>query len=300
MTLSEYQNRLIEEIQKAIDDFNQKIPKKQQALFGEVLQIVKDLEIKNGQFINTTANLKKLAELQSRLKNTVFDGAFKKMLQDFVDAFSKVAMIQQKYFKALNPDWKPDEVYQLFTKLAKDAVVKAMQQQIDQKFISMVEEILRQNITTGGSYQDLVRQMQEVILTGSTGHPGILSNLADTITTNALNQFSANYTQMVAKDLGLEWFMYVGSNKATTREFCEFLTEKKYVHISQLPEILKGKIDGHQVKINPKTKLWYGAIDGTNESNFQTNRGGHKCGHQFIPVAAAVVPMEIRNKIKGI
>lgn len=99
-------------------------------------------------------------------------------------------------------------------------------------------------------------------------------------------------------DLGLEWFEYVGSNIETTREFCEHLTEKRYIHKSEIKTILKGEIDGHQCAMNERTGLPKGMIEGTTEQNFQVNCGGWNCRHQLVPVAKEAVPKEIRAKFE--
>jgi hypothetical protein len=104
----------------------------------------------------------------------------------------------------------------------------------------------------------------------------------------------------MTKDLGLEWFMYTGSNIETTREFCEVLTKKKWIHKSEIPTILTGKIDDYQCEIYPKTGLPKGMIADTTPENFQCNCGGWNCRHQLIPVAEAAVPADVRAKFKQI
>lgn len=299
MKLNQFQTELIDLIEKALKDFNDQVPAIEKEAYGRVLNLLKEIEIKNGVVINTASNLKKIGQLKQELENAVFNSKYQKAMQDFVNAFNAVAFLQSKYYKTVDQDFNPGALLKEYQKQAKDAVVNEMRKTVDLKIIPVVEDILRQNITTGGTYQNLLFKMQEFII-GSGQFPGAfgkLSNLADTITTNALNQFSAQYMKLIAQDLGLEWFMYVGSNKATTRELCERLTKKKYVHISELPTIIKGKIDGYQVKINPKTKLWYGAEEGTDVSNFQEKRGGHKCGHQFIAVHEVVVPEDVKARL---
>jgi hypothetical protein len=101
----------------------------------------------------------------------------------------------------------------------------------------------------------------------------------------------------ITHDLAYEWYVYRGTNLETTREFCELLTKKEYVHKSEIPEILKGKIDGHQCRIYDKTGLPYGMKEGTNAENFQANCGGWNCGHALIPVPEKDVPEGVRNKI---
>lgn len=108
--------------------------------------------------------------------------------------------------------------------------------------------------------------------------------------------FTAQNNKLLTDDLDTEWFMYTGSNIETTREFCQHLTEKKYIHRSEIPTILTGKIDDHQCEIYDKTGLPYGMIEGTTPENFQVNCGGWNCRHQLVPVADAVVPAELRAK----
>jgi hypothetical protein len=48
------------------------------------------------------------------------------------------------------------------------------------------------------------------------------------------------------------------------------LTEKRYIHKSEIKTILKGEIDGHQCEIYEKTGLPKGMIEGTTEQNLVT------------------------------
>ncbi|MBQ7388047.1 MAG: hypothetical protein IJW01_01540 [Paludibacteraceae bacterium] len=110
--------------------------------------------------------------------------------------------------------------------------------------------------------------------------------------------FTAQNNKLLTDDLETEWFMYTGSNIETTREFCQHLTEKKYIHRSEIPTILTGKIDDHQCEIYDKTGLPYGMIEGTTPENFQVNCGGWNCRHQLVPVADAVVPADVRRRFE--
>ena len=119
---------------------------------------------------------------------------------------------------------------------------------------------------------------------------GALSKYANTYATTAISQYAGENNKILTDDLGLEWFEYVGSNIETTREFCDHLTEKRYIHKSEIKTILKGEIDGYQCEIYEKTGLPKGMIEGTNEQNFQVNCGGWNCRHQLVPVAKEAIP----------
>ena len=115
----------------------------------------------------------------------------------------------------------------------------------------------------------------------------------------AISLLACARNAVVAADLNSQWFMYVGSNLTTTREFCEHMTEKTYVHISEIPTILLGVVDEHQCEINATTGLPKGMIAGTNADNFIIYRGGWNCGHQLMPVSEVAVPEEVRKRFEA-
>jgi len=136
----------------------------------------------------------------------------------------------------------------------------------------------------------------KTFLLSDKGGSGALERYTKQITTDALNQFSAQYSATVASGMAFQWYMYVGSNRVTTRPFCRALEEKKYVHVSELKDIVKGHIDNTNIPINENTGVWAGGIPNTNINNFQINRGGYNCNHQLLPVDEITVPLNIRNK----
>lgn len=162
-----------------------------------------------------------------------------------------------------------------------------------------LNDILLRAVTTNAKFSDLQEELRAHLL-GKDGGQGAFARYATTYATTALSQFTGQNNKLLTDDLDCEWFMYVGSNKETTREFCSHLTAKKFVHRSEIPDLLKGKIDDYQCAIYPKTNLPYGMIEGTTPDNFQCNCGGWNCRHQLIPVADAVVPLSIRQRFKKV
>jgi|GEM_PF-1444970 len=160
-----------------------------------------------------------------------------------------------------------------------------------------INDMLLRAVTSGAKYADLTKELHEHLTKTDKGS-GALSKYANTYATTAISQYAGENNKILTDDLGLEWFEYVGSNIETTREFCDHLTEKRYIHKSEIKTILKGKIDGHQCEIYEKTGLPKGMIEGTTEQNFQVNCGGWNCRHQLVPVAKEAVPLDIRAKFE--
>jgi hypothetical protein len=94
----------------------------------------------------------------------------------------------------------------------------------------------------------------------------------------------------------MDWYTYVGALVGASRDLCEHLVSKKFIHKSEIPGIVKGKIDGVQIPTNKKTGLPYGMVPGTTANNFQIRRGGYKCNHLLMVTAEERVPIEIRKK----
>lgn len=296
-TEQELTKQILTTVDDAIANFNGSIPALQKQMLDDITLLVKDLDITDsGTIKNSVSNLRVIGKIKVKLENIILSDGYIKQVEEFTTAFKEVADLQNKYFNAIEKTFTPTKLLDEIQKQSIGATIESLTQAgISANVTEYIQEILRTNITTGGSYNSLLSQLRNAMLSNSTGL-GALERYTQQITTDSLNQYSRQYMAAVSDDLGLEWFMYVGSNLTTTREFCDKLTKKKYYHKSELPEILKGNIDGTQVKINPKTKLWYGAIPGTDVNNFKVNSGGYQCGHHPFPVAAAAVPADLRMK----
>jgi hypothetical protein len=128
------------------------------------------------------------------------------------------------------------------------------------------------------------------------------------ITTDAVNQYNGQYTQIIANEWNYEFFKYDNTDILSTRPWCDAMTDQPYFHISQLPKLITGtgltymnKKTGKRepVPINQKTGLPTGMIPGTDSNNIFIRRGGYNCGHQIRPVNEKQVPADILAKIKA-
>lgn len=290
-------NQILTTIDDAVNSFNANIPKLQQAILSDVILLVKDLDISpDGTIKNSVTNLRTIGKIKAKLESIVLNDSYLKEVKKFTDAFEAVAKLQNQYFLSIEKTFKPKALLAEIQKQSINAAIESLTEAgIGVNVVDEIQSMLRKNITSGGSYSDLVSQLRNSIISNKTG-AGLLERYMKQVTVDSIQQFNAQYSHAISDDLQLEFFWYTGSNLETTREFCEHLTKKKWIHKSELQTILGGDIDGHQVKINPKTKLWAGAIPDTNVANFKINRGGFNCGHQLAPVSSAVIPQSIRAK----
>lgn len=292
--------QLIKAIQEAVEDFAKQMPKIQQRLADTIRVSLSELDIKGGTVKISAANLKAVAKIKSHLQEAILDDGYKKEVAKFVAAFDTITDLQHAYFRAVDEKFTPPKLSKQLQKQAIDAVVSSLSESgLDANVISGVDDILRTNVTTGGSINDLQKQLDNFVLDNDAGE-GILTKYTKQITADSLNQYSAQYTQIISNDLGLEWFYYAGSNIETSRPWCLACSKKKYIHISEFPALLKGdfpefrEFDGKMYRGLPA-----GMYPDTTVANLQIKRGGYFCGHQLRPVSEFSVPPDYKARIAG-
>ncbi len=293
-------DKTIKEILKAIEgsvaDFQKAIPGIQADVSEELFNQLKELQVQGGRVLNSVQNLKLIGEIKNKLERLIIRNGYKDSVKQFIAAFDVISDLHLQYFSQFNAKYKPAKTLPFIRDQAVDKTINGLiGQGLQANIIDRVGEILSSNITTGGSYGSLNEQLRASVK-GSGDTEGILERYTKTITTDAINQYSAQYHETIAMDLGWDWGRYIGSNLETTREFCELLTAKEWVHRSELPEIVKGHIDGHSCKLN-KQGLPLGMIPGTDASNFKVRRGGYNCGHQFFWTPDSAVPVDVKARV---
>lgn len=287
---------IVRTMEKAIIDFQNKIPSIQAGLMNVLLLELKALETQDGKVLNSVQNLKLINQLKNKLEKLIITEGYKEDVKKFINAFNTVENLQQQYFADFNFKFKPKATLKIIREMSVDKTLNdLLGQGLQSNVVDRIHSILTDNTTSGGSYSSLNQQLRASI-TGTDETEGILERYSKTITTDAINQYSAQYHEALAQDLNFNWGRYIGSNLKTSREFCILLEEKEWVHRSELPDILKGKIDGHQCKLN-KQGLPLGMIPGTNSDNFKVRRGGYNCGHQFFWVPDSAVPENIKARL---
>jgi len=296
--------RLLQEIDAAINNFNEFVPQHQRDIFKSVQALLRDIEVSRSNVKNSVTNLRSINSFVTQFDNLISNKNYQRKVVDFTKAFDVVSSLQNQYFSSISADYTPSKVLAEIRKQSIESTINSLTESgISANVSEGVRGILRTSITTGGDISDLEDQMRNYILSNESGL-GALERYTKQITTDALNQFTAQYSATVTADLGLEWFEYVGSLIATSRPFCVHLTKKRWIHISELDTILHDNIDGvkicsKEIPCNKKTGLPQGMIPGTNPDNLSVNRGGYECGHQLIPVSKEMVPANIRFKFEN-
>lgn len=291
---------LIAFIEKILAAFFGVLPQIQQQMLESVMLKTQQLELKGDQIRISSQNLKKLVDVQASMRKILLSDQYLKAVGNYAKAYNEVTKLQQSYFQTVKANYGGPALAKEMMKLAKDSVVdKLTENGLMANVAEPVKDIIGRAITSGSSYATLQEQLNET-LAGKDG--GLLERYTKQISTDAINQYSRQYSQLASADLGLEWFRYAGSNIKTTRPFCLACTDRKFFHVSEIPALLRGdfpefkKYDG---KIYDKTNLPQGMYPDTDVANFPTLLGGYNCGHQYRPVSDKRVPEDIRQRVYG-
>ena len=285
--------KILNKIVDAPDAFISDIPEIERNIYKNVLSLVKELKTDQfGKFIPSVENIKKVNEISLQLKKIVFSRDYLNSVKDFAKEFRNIQSLETLYFNL-----PKSKISRTITDIAIDNTLEHLTGNgFSETIIRSLRRTILTAVTSGGKFSDLSESLREE-LTGVEDRPGALSKYSRTYVTSAMAKFSAEHTKLITEDLNMEWFQYVGSNIETTREFCHHLTKKRYVHKSEIPEIVSGVIDGHHCELGTNG-LPRGMFDDTTPETFEVNRGGWNCGHQLVPTKAIAVPKHIRDRIK--
>lgn len=300
-------NDVTKEIDRAIKKYMKKVPAAQKKLFDAILLEIKDLDLDTGGRIKQTVkNYSKLSSIQSRINEIMLTPQYESMVKDFVSSYQTIGKLTTDYFRHIDKKFKPKSILKEVRKQAVEQTVKSLTESgIGATVQDEITEVLQSNITAGGTYKGLINQFDE-LLTNTKKSDGILQKYSEQIVTDAVNQYSSKYNQIISAQIGAEWFNYAVSDIRTTRPFCDAMTDRKYFHISEVPDLIKANDlyytnrktgQTEKVPLNPTTGLPAGMIPDTNADNFFIRRGGYRCRHAIRPVTASLVPEETKQRV---
>lgn len=281
-----------EEIRLAIDDFVSGLPALQKQQFNQVYAMLKDLAIDvEGNIKNTIENLKVIGRIKNQLASIVDLPQYQDKVVELQNAFASVDKIQTTYYlNSFDGFSKPKSIAKLQSVAFDSTVDQLTQAEINENVVNSAAEIVESHITDGDSFLNMVDELKTSMLGNKEVDSKFISYAKQTIN-DMLSGFARNYHNIVTSDLGIEWFEYIGALMDTSRPICIALTHKHYIHKSELAGIAKGLVDGVQISRE-------GMMPGTTGQNFINRCGGWNCDHQMIPIPAAVVPKNIRDKFE--
>ena len=292
-------NELIKATSSAINEFEEALPFVEKQLASRVTKIISQLTLdRNGNIKPTVSNLRLLKSIKKEINAVLVDSKYSIAFSNLEKNLAVIDKVNEGYFSAMVADFGVPRVLkeaQNVAILELNASLKGAG--IEANIVNRIVEMIGKDITGGAGFFDLNKSLREFILS-TPEIPSRLSSYTKQVVVDGVHQYNAIYHEIVADDLGLDWFEYTGGLVSDSREWCVDMVAKRWVHRSEFPVVVKGIIDGHKVQIYKKTGLPQGMINGTNSDNLTVNRGGWNCSHLMNAVSTSRVPKEVQERIK--
>jgi hypothetical protein len=287
MSPEDYNKRVNKLTESRINFFDSATSKAQNDSYNLIISRIKDFDLDaSGNIKATQANIKRLSRLRTDLQGLIVTDTYVERVNTFTSSFDSLKGINDNYFRAISATFTPNKaVYEAITSNAiKDTANSLLGAGIDSRVIEPIEKILTDSVLNGYSFNDVVNNIRIQVI-GTDEALGSLDRYVKQITTDSLNQYNASYTQRISSDLGLEFYLYLGGLKETSRSYC-ITRANKYFHIKEIQKV---------------PDSWAGMVKGTDSSNILTYRGGYNCGHHYIPTLIDIVPNDVveRARAKG-
>jgi hypothetical protein len=258
-------------LERVPDAFINSLDAVNRSIYSRMEELLDQLDTTGGNIALTDSNLllaSQVAELVGQIATTP---EYIEALTAFAQSFEQQAAITDAYMQ---------EVFGRLPEIGSRAQiinasrVSALEQLTGAALIQELGQPLQQQILAsvqnGSTKKEVTKFVKEFLEGGLDGKEARLKAYAGTIVDTSFSVFDRTYTQILSKDLGVEFYRYSGTIIKTTRQFCKDRAGKYFT----TEEV---KAWGNQ--------NWAGRIEGTNENTIFAYCGGWNCRHSILPVA---------------
>lgn len=281
------------------DDFLSKIPASESQVYDKVVELLSRLQIKDGKYVISTANLEIAANISQALREALLSSSYVEAVAEFASEFDQQAAVSNKLFASTFPGFKPSEVAVNLVQIAKrDAIDLLLNRESDSAFVSPLAETITQAVVNGSGYGETLKSIRTFI-EGNDKIDGALLRYSKQQAHDTFAVADRSYTSLVSEQLDAEWFFYSGDVIATSRAFCEE-RHNQYFYYKEIELWGAGKrTEGMSL---PQGGTWNGRVPETNSATIYSYAGGINCGHSIIPVSIFSVPLTVikRNISAGL
>lgn len=272
------------------DEFLSKIPKAESQVYDKVVEILSRLEIKDGNYVISSKNLKLASEISGLLRGVLLDSDYTNFVAEFAKEFDTQAAISNSYFAKEFAGFTASEMAVAVVNISKrQAVDLLLNRASDSDFIKPLQDIIEQSVINGSGYSETLKSIREFVQ-GNEETAGGLERYSRTYAHDTFAIADRSHTSVVSEELEAEWFLYSGDTIATTRPFCDERHNQHYYY-KEIQAWGKGERTG-DLKW-PQDGTWAGRIPETNSSTIFSYAAGFNCRHSILPVSIFSVPREV-------
>lgn len=253
----------------------------------KVLKLISQFEQKDGTILRNKKNLNLLAEIESQLKNNFLETNYPQLVSNYIGEFNEQAVLSDDYFKKVFEGITIPSIAKDILELKKETTLNLLfsDKSIDVEFINPLKATIDDAVTAQATFSETLDAIQNIV-TGNADVDGKIMQYSKQVAYDSFAVSDRAYMQSVSESIKAEWYQYAGGIIADSREFC-IQRHNKYFHKIEIEEW--ASLD------------WAGKMEGTNSKTIFQAAGGHRCGHDILPVSIFIVPKEViqRNISSG-
>lgn len=271
------------------DAFGKGVKKVQYDLMEDLLDLLEMLGRNDqGQIKLTKKNLLVIEDILEGLQRSFNKSDYVRLVKDFIWEFDQQAKLTNEFFGKQFDDFsEPSSFSEAALKKAKTMSYELMASTpvVTVNLYNPIEQILINAVSAGDSYTQTVRDIRRIV-TGDRQVDGKLYKYSKQIAYDSFAVADRAYTNQIAQDIDVEWYVYRGGLVEDSRQFC-ITRNSKYFHRKE-------------VEAWGLLKNWDGRIKGTDEKTIFVYAGGHFCQHGILPTSITVVPKSVvKRNIKN-
>lgn len=278
------------------DDFENDVEQDQISIFNGLLGLLDKLKRDdNGNIIYSSNDLQNLLII-----TTIITGVRKILLQEdylnsvdtYIQEFDLQAALNNKYFASEFPEFSNSKAADETLAVAKKGAIDLLLgEPLESNFIMPIKSVLEDAVTSGASWSETVKNIRDFV-EGNPETDGRLLQYAKQIAKDEFSIADRSYSNAVAEELDIEFFVYSGQELPTSRCFCKERHDK-YFHYKEIESWGAGDNLG---ECDTGDGTWAGERDGTNEQTIFQYAGGYNCGHSIMGVSVFSVPKDDLQK----
>lgn len=278
-TLAEIIAKKAQRLEEIPDELISSVEKIQKTIFDDLIILIEDLETVDGKIVLSNRNLMQVEIIVNKLSETVFGSQYLEAVGSFAAEFNTQAELNKEYFeKILGDEFIDKALYDNILKASqKNAVELLSDAGVNNAFLNPMKDILNTSVSTGQSFGDAVKALRAFV-EGNSEVDGTLLRHVKQVARDGFSFADRQYTNIIANDIGLEFYLFFGGSVRDSRDFCTH-RKGKYFH--------KKEIEGW-ASLN-----WQGKAQGTTKSTIFVVCGGYNCLDSLLPVSTKRVPKEV-------
>lgn len=239
-----------------------------------VMKQVKKMNIKDGVILFDDKNIAMVNAINKVIADAIQDSSYPKNVKNYISSFDTIKEMNVDIHKDVN-DLDPAEIAEKLNNIQKTNVNNVLDNLVkngmEQGFVEPVKQGIFKNIVGGMNLEEFQNYLETTILSDPLKQ-GQFKRYVTQISRDALNQYDGQINQLIAQDLGLDAYRYVGSLIDDSRPQCRRWVGKEILLKDELSNEITWAFNNGS-----------GMIPGTNTDNFATYRGGYSCRHSAIP-----------------